>query len=111
MILRACITCAKPTPESYCDAHRPEPWAGSNRHRKVTISRGQEQARRKRVLEKYLHCCHVCGRVFPASELEADHVVPLGEDGPDTEANMAPACRPCHKAKTAEEARRARSRQ
>lgn len=109
-ILRACVTCGKPSPNSYCDAHTPEPWAGSKRHRKVTIPRSQEQARRQRILERHLNCCHICGQVFPPQELEADHVIPLGEDGPDTEDNMAPACVPCHKAKTAEESRRARSR-
>lgn len=109
-ILRACATCGKPSPASYCEAHTPEPWAGSKRSEKVTIPRSQEQARRQRVLEKYLFCCHVCGRAFPPEELEADHVIPLGEDGPDHIDNMAPICKRDHRAKTARESARARRR-
>lgn len=52
--------------------------------------------------------CHWCDE--PGAD-EVDHVVPLAEGGADDESNMAPIhSRPCHTAKTAAEAARARLR-
>ena len=105
-VLRACVTCGKPSPESYCSAHKPKPWATSTRRDHVKLSGSAEQARAKRILERYLGCCHACGRVGAD---QIDHVVPLAEGGVDEEWNLAPIhAEPCHRDKTATEARRAR---
>ena len=110
MILRSCVKCGRPSPESYCEAHKPKPWATSTRRQTKTVSGWEESRRRKRILAKYQECCHWCGRKSEAAELEMDHVVPLAEGGPDTEANLAPIHKePCHRQKTAAEARRATS--
>jgi 5-methylcytosine-specific restriction enzyme A len=106
MILRASVRCAPPSTESYCPDHKPKPWAGSRRRERVTLSGSAEQARRKRILEQYLYCCHVCGK--PGAD-QVDHRIPLGEGGADEDWNLAPIhSEPCHREKTAAEARRAR---
>ena len=105
-VLRACAVCAKPSAIGYCPEHEPKPWASSKRKSRLTLSGSKEQARRKRVLARYLDTCHVCGR---RGADQVDHVVPLAEGGPDDESNCAPIhAEPCHREKTAEEARRAR---
>jgi flavin-dependent thymidylate synthase len=49
--------------------------------------------------------CHLCGESFPREDLALDHVVPVAEDLTRAldERNLAPACRPCHTAKSAAE--------
>ncbi|RKN09655.1 HNH endonuclease [Streptomyces radicis] len=44
--------------------------------------------------------CAQCGRRFPASSVEVDHVRPLSDGGRDVAANVQILCRPCHQAKT-----------
>ncbi|CAN5794309.1 HNH endonuclease signature motif containing protein [soil metagenome] len=105
-VLRACVRCGRPSPESYCDEHRRKPWATSTRRQHVGLSGSAEQARAKRILERYLHCCHVCGGVDAD---QVDHVIPLAEGGPDDESNLFPIHAACHREKTAAEARRARA--
>lgn len=108
MIKRACVTCGKPGPKSYCDEHQPEPWASSTRRNKVKLSGSAEQARAKRILEQHLYCCHVCGKVGAD---QVDHVTPLSEGGADDESNLAPIhAKPCHVEKTAAESARAKAR-
>lgn len=111
MIQRACVTCGKPGPKSYCDEHEPKPWATSKRKSHMTISGSANQKRRKRILEELLHCCHVCGKVGTEQDMDVDHVIPLGEGGADEDHNLAPICKwPCHSDKTRAEAARARAR-
>ena len=105
-VLRSCVTCGKPSPESYCAEHKPKPWQGKRKGR-LTVSGWEEQRRAKRVLKRLLYCCHVCGRLGAD---EVDHVVALAEGGADDESNLAPIhAEPCHRVKTAAEARRARA--
>lgn len=105
-VLRACATCGRPSPESYCPDHTPKPWATSTRRDRVRLSGSAEQARAKRVIEKYLTACHVCGK---AGADQVDHVIPLAEGGPDDESNQLPIhAEPCHREKTEAEARSAR---
>lgn len=105
-VLRACAVCAKPSAKGYCSEHEPKPWASSKRKSRLTLSGSKEQARRKRVLARYLDTCHVCGK---RGADQVDHVVPLAEGGSDDELNLAPIhSEPCHREKTAEESRRAR---
>lgn len=106
MIERACVTCGRPSPENYCPEHKPKPWATSTRRDKVGLSGGAEQARRLRILERYLYCCHRCGKVGAD---QVDHVLALSEGGADDESNLAPIhAEPCHREKTAAEAARGR---
>jgi 5-methylcytosine-specific restriction protein A len=52
--------------------------------------------------------CLEAGRVTIATI--ADHLVPLAEGGPDTEANTQPLCKACHDVKSQAEAARGRTR-
>jgi 5-methylcytosine-specific restriction protein A len=106
-VLRACVRCGRPSRESYCTKHKPKPWATSRRKEPVGLSGSAEQARRERILERYLYCCHVCGKTGAD---EVDHRIPLGEGAADEDWNLAPIhSEPCHREKTAAEARRARA--
>lgn len=105
-VLRACVTCGIPSEDGYCDEHRPKPWATSKRRNRRTVSGWEEQRRARRVLARYMHCCHICGR---KGATEVDHVVPLAEGGPDDESNLAPFHEDCHRKRTQAESRRARS--
>lgn len=104
---RAAKACSDPhCPNAQpCPVHAPKPWATSDRrHRTVSGSRQQKRARF--VLHRDDGVCHVCGK--PGAD-EADHVIPLAEGGEDHVDNMrAIHSKPCHAAKTQEEARRAR---
>ncbi len=44
--------------------------------------------------------CQYCGRNPPAVVLEADHVVPVSEGGPDTMDNLVTACFDCNSGKS-----------
>jgi 5-methylcytosine-specific restriction enzyme A len=105
-VLRACVTCGIPSAGSYCPDHEPKPWATSKRRYRRTVSGWEEQRRAKRVLARYVGCCHLCGN---PGATEVDHVVPLAEGGADDETNLAPVHEGCHREKTQAEARRARS--
>ena len=109
-ILKACVVCGKPSPTSYCPKHERKPWATSKRSQKVKLSGSAQQARRIRILDRFLNCCHRCGKVFDPADLEVDHRIPLSEGGADTDENCAPICVPCHRTKTGEEAARAKRR-
>ncbi|WP_151444282.1 HNH endonuclease [Halomonas lysinitropha] len=50
--------------------------------------------------------CRQAGRITSASAV--DHIVPKGEGGTDSHDNLQAICSPCHKAKTQQEATRAR---
>jgi 5-methylcytosine-specific restriction endonuclease McrA len=72
----------------------------------VKLSGSSEQARRNRILECDMGICHVCGQ--PGAD-QVDRVIPLGEAGVDEDWNLASIhAEPCHREKTAAEARRAR---
>lgn len=89
------------------EGHEPRPWQGSRRREHVKLSGSAQQRRAARVIRRHRGICHVC-KLGGADE--ADHVVPVTEGGPDTEANMRPIhSRPCHERKTQEEAARARA--
>ena len=49
--------------------------------------------------------CYICGDKIDGvkSGFDLDHEIPLELGGDDTEENMRPICRPCHKIKTAKD--------
>lgn len=98
-----------PCPEP---GHAPAPWQGSTRRAGLRTRSGSRQQKLRRfVLHRDGNRCHVCGKVKPDEELVNDHVIPIAEGGADDVTNMAPCCiSPCHTEKTAEEARRGRTR-
>lgn len=68
-------------------------------------------AQRSRLWPRELGECAGCGRFCPERPKsgyrtwQCDHVVPLVDGGPNDDANLQLLCDPCHKAKTAREAR------
>lgn len=42
------------------------------------------------------HTCYLCGRRFPADQLEPEHLTPLARGGRNSTANIRPACRQCN---------------
>ncbi|MFB8169992.1 HNH endonuclease signature motif containing protein [Kitasatospora purpeofusca] len=45
--------------------------------------------------------CGLCGEGFPAELVDVDHRTPLALGGEDTDSNVWPLCRECHRGKTA----------
>ncbi|WP_308377906.1 HNH endonuclease signature motif containing protein [Streptomyces sp. ISL-98] len=69
------------------------------------IARGNSAAARlRRIIRKSGRCnCARCGRHVLASGIDVDHVLPLALGGEDTDDNVQPLCRPCHRLKTRED--------
>ncbi|CAN5529696.1 hypothetical protein BH10ACT1_BH10ACT1_33300 [soil metagenome] len=107
---RAPSVCPQPgcIQDQPCPAHTPAPWAGVDDRRPNTLNGRQRQQRTARIIERDHGICHVCNK---PGATEADHVIPVAEGGPDTDANLAAIHpRPCHATKTAAEAARGRAR-
>lgn len=83
-----------------CPTHRKMPWAGSDRHARLP---GDWTRTRRLVLERDGYQCQGCGD----DATDVDHVIPNDDHSP---ANLMSLCERCHKAKTAREAARARTR-
>lgn len=101
--------CSSPECAEYqpCPIHAPKPFE-SSRRRTYTVSGWEQQRRAKRILYRDEGVCHICHR--PGATI-VDHVIPLEEGGPDNDDNLAPIHRePCHRIKSAEEAKRGRER-
>lgn len=62
-------------------------------------------AKKIRIRDDYT--CQACG--ITTEDGECDHIVPMCEGGTDDESNLQYLCIECHRAKTQEEAARARS--
>lgn len=62
-----------------------------------------------RVLARYDSRCYLSGReIRPGDPWQVEHVTALGLGGENREANLAPALKAPHKAKTADDVRRMR---
>lgn len=69
--------------------------------------RGLSRLARVRIWDAAGGVCHLCGIKIHAERGEtwdADHIKPLWLGGGDTEANMAPAHKSCHREKTSTDA-------
>jgi 5-methylcytosine-specific restriction enzyme A len=78
---------------TYCDAHAPQPWAGSDRRTRLPTD---WPSRRRAVLERDGRRCYTCG----GAAGEVDHVR-AGDD--HRLENLAAICTACHKIKSARE--------
>lgn len=98
----------------YCPSHRADAKVGTfadprrgSRHER---GYGSEWERtRQRILRRDNGLCQVClsrGQYTPASQV--DHITNKAAGGTDADDNLQAICRPCHRAKTAAEARQGR---
>jgi 5-methylcytosine-specific restriction endonuclease McrA len=98
MIFRACVTCGTPSPDNYCSRHKPKPWAGSDRARRLPSN---WPVLRAMVLGRD-PICRVCNH---APSLEVDHI----QHGDDHSlANLQGICSPCHRTKSGREGQASR---
>ena len=90
-----------------CPDHPRTTWPNAKQRRRnqgATLTTSQEAARRRRIMQRHRSICHVCHEPFAD---QIDHVIPLAEQGPDTDNNLRPIhAIPCHADKTEAERRR-----
>lgn len=60
--------------------------------------------KRERVALAHGYRCAGCGLVWRSNLDQIDHRIPREQGGSNEEANLQPLCKPCHDAKTADEA-------
>lgn len=63
---------------------------------------------RRQIIERAQGKCEKCGAALKPGEGDADHILPAELGGQATLANGMWLCKPCHKAKTADDVRRIR---
>lgn len=96
--MRACLDCGRPCEGTRCPEHR-RTNAARRKAEGLTGERGsthESRKRRERVLERAAHRCFYCRS--EGADI-ADHYYPLAKGGPDAEANLVAACKPCNQAK------------
>lgn len=100
---RVCSRCGR----IGCVEHTPKPWASKQGRGNRMRSGSREQRVNRGVMAAHDGVCHVCGK-HGADQI--DHVVPLAEGGADGPENRRPIHSvPCHRAKSAAEAAKARN--
>lgn len=65
------------------------------------IRRHISTTERERIWERFKRTCQMCFQPTDGRGFDLDHHIPLEIGGDDTEANLRPLCRPCHRLKTA----------
>jgi 5-methylcytosine-specific restriction enzyme A len=95
-VLRACVTCGRPSRESYCTKHKPEPWAGGRRRKLMGISGGKWETLRRKVLARDMGICYLCNQ-FGAEQV--DHLVEVADGGTNNLTNLASCHAPCDERK------------
>jgi 5-methylcytosine-specific restriction protein A len=91
------VGCPVLTEQTYCDAHRPVPWAGSNRRSRLPADWYRITAF---ILERDDHRCYICGSYAG----RVDHIVAGDNHHP---SNLAAICLDCDKRKSSSEGGRA----
>lgn len=111
MLRRPCLDCprlslpGRPRCASHEAAHVRARSAAHVARRRARPGDGAGARLRRRINADGGAQCYLCRGLFEASFLEVDHVRPLSRGGADVDRNVAPACLPCHRAKSAEERR------
>jgi len=92
----ACMVCGRPGHGTRCPRHERE-------HQERRGESGWKRQRtNQQILDNAMHMCAKCGK---RGEI-VDHIRPLWMGGRDDDPrNKQVLCEPCHRAKTAEEAR------
>ena len=88
--------CPTLTRDTYCDVHKPEPWAG---RRGFEGYKGDWLRIRAQVLHEEPFC-RMCGR--PSTTV--DHIVPRARGGTDERSNLQALCNGCRRRKDAADA-------
>ncbi|MFJ9583234.1 HNH endonuclease [Streptomyces acidicola] len=105
-----CIDCPQPaTHRGRCEQHHQayenrEP-VRARRARRSVLARVYSGAARLRALVGIRGGarCARCGSLVLADALDVDHMQPLALGGEDTDGNVQPLCRECHREKTGED--------
>lgn len=97
-------------PPSLNQRPRAKAWTSTRKSRQARGYGREHELMREQVLMEEPLCrpCQAQGRVEPSTI--ADHIKPLAEGGTGERSNYQGICKPCHDAKTADEAQRARRR-
>lgn len=90
-----------------CKAHPVKAWAKHDNAPK-RISGRRLQKLRADLFRRQPLCVHCLKRGLVAPSTQRDHIVPVGEGGPDIEANTQALCDACHDVKSKAESARAR---
>ncbi|MGW3228587.1 HNH endonuclease [Kitasatospora sp. NPDC001095] len=79
-----------------------KPAPRSGRRLQALVSRHYSGAERlrQRIDRAGSAVCGLCGEGFPAELVDVDHRTPLALGGEDTDDNVWPLCRTCHRGKT-----------
>jgi len=83
--------------ESFCPAHVPAPWEGSNWRANLDVPRKEYDRIRRKVIRRAKGRCERCGGVGK----EANHKIPRSAGGATTMENLEWLCSDCHAAETA----------
>lgn len=92
---------------SPCEDHSRKAWVKTG-EQPDRLRGPKAVARRRYILDRDEHTCHICQQIRLAEDLVADHVIPLAEGGPDTTDNLKACCLDCHKIKSQGEAAKGR---
>lgn len=103
--MRSCIRCGAP---GAAFANRCKACALADRapaaERRAVAERHNAAAKLRAAVNKLGYAtCRACDLRFSAAKIEIDHTIPLARGGTDTESNVRPLCRGCHRAKTEHE--------
>ncbi|WP_299011173.1 HNH endonuclease [uncultured Shewanella sp.] len=102
----AAAGCGTATTNRYCDKHKGTSWENYHAGRsKAQRGYGKEwQKLRAVILQRDKHLCQHCRRNgIATTATDVDHIVAKAHGGTDNPSNLEALCRPCHKAKTAQE--------